>query len=64
MSSPFFFLYFRKNSNLLGENYLKGIPIEVIPMAWTPVKNKIEKKLGGQAILRMALRKAVSIKKN
>lgn len=49
---------FRKDSTQLGENWKKGIPIEVVPMAWKPVKTKIEKDFGGEAPLRMAVNKA------
>ncbi|MFX1558723.1 MAG: ribose 5-phosphate isomerase A [Promethearchaeota archaeon] len=44
---------FRKNSEKLGENWNKGVPIEVIPMAYSPIMKKLEK-LGGKPILRMA----------
>jgi ribose 5-phosphate isomerase A len=44
---------FRKNSKRLGENWKKGVPIEVIPMSYIPVMKKI-KQLGGTPILRMA----------
>ena len=49
---------FRKDSTQLGENWKKGIPIEVVPMAWKPVKIKIEKDFGGEAPLRMSVNKA------
>ena len=54
------FLFDRKDSQVLGDQWKKGIPIEVIPMAFCPVKLKIENELGGQAILRQAKAKAVS----
>lgn len=44
---------FRKNSENLGQNWKKGVPIEVIPMAYVPVMQKLEK-LGGKPKLRMA----------
>ena len=44
---------FRKNSEKLGENWNEGVPIEVIPMAYSPIMKKLEK-LGGKPILRMA----------
>jgi len=44
---------FRKNSEKLGQNYKKGVPIEVIPMSYVPIMKKLEK-LGGKPILRMA----------
>ena len=37
----------------------KGLPIEVLPFAYKPVKLKLEK-MGGSADLRMAKQKAVS----
>merc|ERR1712168_203973 len=49
---------FRKDSTRLGENWKKGVPIEVVPMAWKPVQSKIEKLFGGTAPLRMAVNKA------
>lgn len=49
---------YTKDSDLLGTQYTKGIPIEVIPMAYVPVKNKIEMTFGGSAELRMAVKKA------
>ena len=45
---------FRKNSNKLGENWKKGVPIEVIPMAYFPIAKKLGKLSGGKPILRMA----------
>ncbi len=48
---------YRKNSKYLGENWKKGVPIEVIPMAYVPIMKKLES-LGGQPVLRMAQAKA------
>ena len=48
---------YRKNSRHLGENWKKGVPIEVIPLGYIPIMKKLEK-LGGQPKLRMALAKA------
>jgi ribose 5-phosphate isomerase A len=48
---------FRKNSEKLGENWRKGIPVEVIPISYVPIMKKLEK-LGGIPILRMAQAKA------
>ncbi|MHA1776473.1 MAG: ribose 5-phosphate isomerase A [Promethearchaeia archaeon] len=48
---------FRKESQYLGEQWHKGIPIEVIPFAYVPIQKKIEK-LGGKTVLRMAKNKA------
>uniref|UniRef100_A0A8C0HDV8 ribose-5-phosphate isomerase n=1 Tax=Chelonoidis abingdonii TaxID=106734 RepID=A0A8C0HDV8_CHEAB len=49
---------YRKNSKNLGEQWKKGIPIEVIPMAYVPVTRAVTRKFGGVAELRMAVRKA------
>lgn len=49
---------YTKDSDLLGTEYKKGIPIEVTPLAYVPIKNKIEKKYGGTLNLRMAVNKA------
>lgn len=46
-----------KNSEFLTFNY-KKIPIEVTPMAYVPIKRKIESLVGGEAVLRMAVAKA------
>ena len=48
---------FRKKSEKLGENWKKGVPIEVIPMSYVPIMKKMEK-LGGKPILRMAQSKS------
>ena len=48
----------RKKSKHLGENWKKGIPIEVIPMSYHFVQKKIENQFGGKANLRMAKAKA------
>ncbi|MFW9989212.1 MAG: ribose 5-phosphate isomerase A [Candidatus Odinarchaeota archaeon] len=48
---------FRKKSDILGTNWKRGIPIEVIPMAYFPIMEKL-KKLGGTPILRMAQSKS------
>ncbi|XP_042899432.1 ribose-5-phosphate isomerase [Parasteatoda tepidariorum] len=47
----------RKDSTFLGTNWTKGIPIEVIPMAYMPIKRRLEA-MGGPAELRMAKAKA------
>lgn len=51
----------RKKSESLGEQWKKGIPIEVIPMAYVPVTRALTKNFGGAAELRMAVSKAVSV---
>lgn len=48
----------RKDSENLGTTWKKGVPIEVLPMAYKPVQMKINHMLGGEANLRMASRKA------
>ncbi|KAF2899939.1 hypothetical protein ILUMI_06246 [Ignelater luminosus] len=47
-----------KNSVQLGDKYKKGIPIEVVPISYVPIKNKIETMFGGELVLRMAVAKA------
>uniref|UniRef100_A0A0C9QG61 ribose-5-phosphate isomerase n=2 Tax=Fopius arisanus TaxID=64838 RepID=A0A0C9QG61_9HYME len=49
---------YTKNSERLGQQYKKGIPIEVIPMAYVPIQRKIEDNYGGLAKIRMAIAKA------
>ncbi|GAB1860518.1 ribose-5-phosphate isomerase [Camponotus japonicus] len=49
---------YTKNSQKLGEQYKKGIPIEVVPMAYVPIQDRIERTYGGSAKIRMALAKA------
>jgi ribose 5-phosphate isomerase A len=46
-----------KNSQYLTEKYMK-IPIEVSPIAYVPIKNKIQAQFGGELKLRMAVSKA------
>jgi len=48
---------YRKDSEFFGENWKKGIPIEIIPLARVPLMKKFEK-LGGKPILRMAKAKS------
>jgi len=48
----------RKDSKYLGQQWTKGVPIEVVPLAYHPVSKKIESTLGGKAVLRMAKNKA------
>uniref|UniRef100_A0A673YEG7 ribose-5-phosphate isomerase n=1 Tax=Salmo trutta TaxID=8032 RepID=A0A673YEG7_SALTR len=47
-----------KDSATLGQQWKKGVPIEVIPMAYVPVSRTIAKRFGGEAVLRMAVSKA------
>ena len=49
---------FRKDSKNLGDRWHKGIPIEVIPMAYVPVSRAVAQKFGGEVELRMAVNKA------
>nr|XP_034990569.1 ribose-5-phosphate isomerase isoform X2 [Zootoca vivipara] len=49
---------YRKKSERLGEQWKKGIPIEVIPMAYVPIARALAKRFGGVAELRMAVNKA------
>ncbi|XP_067560522.1 ribose-5-phosphate isomerase isoform X4 [Pseudorca crassidens] len=49
---------FRKDSKNLGDQWHKGIPIEVIPMAYVPVSRAVTQKFGGVIELRMAVNKA------
>jgi len=48
---------YRKDSNNLGEQWKKGVPIEVIPMAYIPLMKKFEN-MGGSPVLRLAEKKA------
>lgn len=48
---------YRKKSEKLGENWNRGVPIEVIPFGYVPILKKLEK-LGGKPVLRMAKAKA------
>ncbi|XP_044730191.1 ribose-5-phosphate isomerase [Chrysoperla carnea] len=49
---------YTKNSVKLGENYKKGIPIEVVPIAYVPVMKKIAENFGGKLQLRSGISKA------
>ena len=48
---------YTKKSEVLGENWRNGVPIEVIPLAYVPIMKRLEK-LGGKPVLRMAQAKA------
>ena len=48
---------YRKDSKLLGEQWKKGVPVEVIPLAYVPLLQKF-RSLGGVPALRMAKNKA------
>lgn len=47
----------RKNAHSLGDSWSRGIPVEVVPMAYVPIKKRIEEELGGEAVLRIAEQK-------
>lgn len=49
---------YTKDSEKLGDRYKKGIPIEVVPMAYVPITNKIISLFGGEIKLRSAIAKA------
>jgi len=49
---------YRKESHFLGEQWKKGVPVEVIPMAYVPLQKVIKERLHGDAVLRMAVNKA------
>ena len=55
----FFSTIFRKDSTRLGQKYSRGIALEVIPLAYVPVMNKVRKMFGGSIECRMAKNKAV-----
>ena len=48
---------YRKDSSVLGQQWKKGVPVEVVPMAYRPILEKM-KALGGSPVLRMATSKA------
>lgn len=48
---------YRKDSKNLGDQWKKGIPIEVIPIAYVPIMKKMEY-IGGKPSLRMGKSKA------
>ncbi|CAH0381724.1 unnamed protein product [Bemisia tabaci] len=49
---------YNKDSQHLGDNYKKGIPIEVLPLAYKPIQMRIQEKYRGSATLRMSKMKA------
>jgi len=48
---------YRKQARKLGQQWKRGVPIEVLPFAYVPIMKKIEQ-LGGKPVLRMAKSKA------
>ena len=55
----FFRRFVRKASTWLGQHYHRGVSLEVIPLAYIPVMNKVQTMFGGSVVLRMAKNKAV-----
>ena len=53
-------LLYRKDSAFLGEHWSLGVPIEVLPLSYHPVQQRIRNTLGGEPKLRLAKSKAVS----
>lgn len=49
---------FTKKSVNLGDKWQKGIPIEVIPLAYVPIKKQIEDTFKGECVLRTGSGKA------
>lgn len=47
-----------KASTWLGQHYHRGVSLEVIPLAYIPVMNKVQTMFGGSVVLRMAKNKA------
>jgi len=47
----------RKDSTFLGDKWKKGIPLEVLSLAYVPVSRKI-KAMGGTPVVRMGVKKA------
>lgn len=43
----------RKDSTKLGQQWKSGIPLEVVPVAYVPVMNRL-REMGGKPVLRMA----------
>ncbi|TPX41593.1 ribose-5-phosphate isomerase [Synchytrium endobioticum] len=48
---------YRKRSKRLGDGWKQGVPIEVVPLAYVPIMQCL-RSLGGNPILRMAVKKA------
>lgn len=49
---------YTKCSEKFGDQYHNGIPIEVVPLAYVPIKLNLEKRYQGKFVLRMAQKKA------
>ncbi|CAG0914272.1 unnamed protein product [Notodromas monacha] len=50
---------YSKCSDKLGTKWTNGLPIEVMPICWGPVKTRIVEQFGGEAALRLAVKKMV-----
>ncbi|KAJ3021030.1 hypothetical protein HKX48_009349 [Thoreauomyces humboldtii] len=48
---------YRKDSKVLGQQWKKGVPLEIVPMVYVPILSKL-KSLGAKPTLRMAVKKA------
>jgi len=48
----------------LGDKWNKGIPIEVLPIAYKIAKKEIEKQLGGEVVVREGTEKVVCFRLN
>lgn len=48
---------YRKESAVLGEQWVQGVPVEVVPMAYVPLMKALTE-MGGAPVLRMAKQKA------
>jgi len=49
---------YRKRSTILGEKWKRGIPLEVIPLAFSPIIKLLEREFHAKATLRMDTNKA------
>ena len=49
---------YRKQAGVLGEQWKKGVPIEVLPFAYKPVLLKLKEEFQAKALVRMSLTKA------
>ena len=50
----------RKWSKKLGEKWTKGVPVEVLPLAYKITQKEIVRQLGGEVVVREGSGKAVS----
>jgi len=49
---------YRKDSSRLGDQWKKGVPIEILPLAYKTVTSEVESRFGGKMVVRMAKAKA------